>query len=162
MGLREVSTILWRERHLLELLLFKLEEEQLLLAAGRTRWLSHATREVEMVLDEIKQTELARSVEVDAAGVALGLGPDPSLRELAAAAPAPWGGLLEEHRAAFLAVTDEIQSLAEANRALLTRGYQAAREVLAQFGETRVEVYTPAGVTSSVTPRQPLLIDEAL
>jgi hypothetical protein len=161
MGLREVSSILWRERHLLELLLFKLEEEQLLLAAGRTRWLSHATREVEMVLDEIKQTELARSVEVDAVAATLGLGSDPSLRELAETAPAPFGDLFEEHRVAFLTVTDEITALAEANRQLLARGYQAAKEVLATMGETRVEVYGPGGVTS-VTPRQPLLIDRAL
>ncbi|CAN5337491.1 hypothetical protein BH23ACT9_BH23ACT9_24210 [soil metagenome] len=41
----DVSNILWRERQLLELLHFKLEVEQSLLAAGRTRWLSHATRE---------------------------------------------------------------------------------------------------------------------
>ena len=37
MGLAELSSILWRERDMLELLLFKLEEEQLVLAAGRTR-----------------------------------------------------------------------------------------------------------------------------
>ena len=41
MGLSDVSNILWRERQLLELLLFKLEEEQLVLASGRARWLSH-------------------------------------------------------------------------------------------------------------------------
>ena len=50
MGLSEVSNILWRERQLLELLLFKLEEEQLLLVNGRTRWLSHAAKEIEDVL----------------------------------------------------------------------------------------------------------------
>jgi len=63
MGLRDVSAILWRERHLLELLLFKLDEEQLVLAAGRTRWLARATREVEMVLEEIRQTELYVGVQ---------------------------------------------------------------------------------------------------
>ena len=42
MALSDVSNILWRERQLLELLVFKLEEEQLVLAAGRTRWLAHA------------------------------------------------------------------------------------------------------------------------
>src|SRR5947208_14865166 len=83
MGLSEVSNILWRERQLLELLLFKLEEEQLVLASGRSRWLSHATREVEMVLAEIKQAELARSIEVDAAAAELGLEASPSLRGLA-------------------------------------------------------------------------------
>ena len=39
MALSDVSNILWRERQLLELLVFKLEEEQLVLAAGRSRWL---------------------------------------------------------------------------------------------------------------------------
>ena len=40
MALSDVSNILWRERQLLELLVFKLEEEQLVLAAGRNRWLA--------------------------------------------------------------------------------------------------------------------------
>ena len=51
MSVNELSAVLWRERELLELLTFKLEEEQLLLAAGRSRWVSHASREVEQVLD---------------------------------------------------------------------------------------------------------------
>ena len=61
MSLTDLSSVLWRSRELLELLLFKLEEEQLLLAAGRSRWLAHATREVEVVLDQIRQTEVARA-----------------------------------------------------------------------------------------------------
>jgi len=84
MSLTEVSSILWRERELLDLLLFKLEEESLLLAAGRSRWLGHATREVEMVLAEMKRAELGRAVEVEAVAVSLGLDPSASLRELAA------------------------------------------------------------------------------
>ena len=46
MSVNDLSAVLWRERELLELLTFKLEEEQLLLAAGRSRWISHASREV--------------------------------------------------------------------------------------------------------------------
>ena len=59
MALSDVSNILWRERQLLELLVFKLEEEQLVLAAGRARWLAHASREVESVLG--KGTTCVRS-----------------------------------------------------------------------------------------------------
>src|SRR3954471_15425104 len=92
-ALSEVSNILWRERQLLELLLFKLEEEQLVLAAGRTRWLNQATREVEMVLDEIKRMELERSMAGDGVAAELGLGPGTSLRKLAETAPAPWNGI---------------------------------------------------------------------
>jgi len=116
MGLREVSAILWRERHLLELLLFKLDEEELVLAAGRTRWLPQATHEVEMVLEEIRQTELERAVEVSRMAVDLGLPAGAGLRQLAESAPEPWQGMLTEHRQAFLALTDEITTLVQTNR----------------------------------------------
>src|SRR5204862_4435542 len=97
MGLSEVSNILWRERQLLELLLFKLEEEQLVLASGRSRWLNHATREVEMVLEEIKRAEVARAIEVDAAAAELGIPSAPSLRQLGEASDGPWKGIFEQH-----------------------------------------------------------------
>lgn len=151
MGLSEVSNILWRERQLLELLLFKLEEEQLVLASGRSRWLSHATREVEMVIDELKQSELSRAVEVDAVGRELGLQPNASLRELSDAAPQPWDKMLEDHRKAFLVTTQEILTLAQANKELLSQGHSAAREALAWLGETDAEVYDSHGTASSAT-----------
>src|SRR5690349_24785508 len=90
MGLADLASILWREREMLELLLFKLEEEQLVLSGGRTRWLAHATREVEVVLEEIRRTEVVRAVEVEAIGASMGLGSNPSLTDLADAAPPPW------------------------------------------------------------------------
>ena len=52
---QDLSARLWHERELLDLLTFKLEEEQLLLTAGRTRWISHATREVEQVLERLRR-----------------------------------------------------------------------------------------------------------
>src|SRR5690349_21157131 len=140
MGLADLSSILWREREMLELLLFKLDEEQLVLAAGRTRWLARATREVEMVLEEIRQTELERAIEVSRAAAELGVPSDASLRQLADAAPAPWSGLLLEHRAAFLALTDEITTLVQSNRELLFRGQTAVREVLSHLADGRVEI----------------------
>src|SRR6476646_5015881 len=64
MSLSEVSNILWRERRLLDLLVFKLEEERFVLESGRMRWLTHATREVEKVLEEINRIELERAMAV--------------------------------------------------------------------------------------------------
>jgi hypothetical protein len=160
MGLAEVSTILWRERELLELLLFKLEEEQLVLTTGRTRWLTRATKEVEVVLGEIKRTELARATEVDSAAAALGLGPNPSLNKLADACPEPWAGMLREHRKAFLTLTAEITELAALSRELLASGQQASREtMLSLTGES--PTYTPHGATASAVPRARLM-DEVL
>ncbi len=161
--MNEVSNILWRERHLLELLLFKLDEEQLVLAAGRTRWLPRATREVEMVLEEIRQTELERAVEVSRLSVDLGLPSGASLRQLAEAAPEPWHDMLLEHRHAFLTLTDEITALVQSNRELLARGQKAVRDVLASIGDGRIEVGAGYGSRPvAIEPGRSFLIDEAL
>ena len=149
MGLSEVSSILWRERQLLELLLFKLEEEQLLLAAGRTRWLPHATREVDRVLAQLKNGEMARAMEVEAVALDLRLSANPSLHQLIDVAPAPWNPILLDHREAFLGLTQEITGLAEANRDLLNRGYLATRDALSWFGEGEAQTYSATGATKS-------------
>src|SRR5690606_32501974 len=103
MGANEVCATLWRERELLELLLFKLEEEQLLLTTGKTRWLQHATREVEQVLERLRGLGLTRTVEVSDLGEEWGAGPDASLRELVAHAPVtgPWGEIFANHLTAM-------------------------------------------------------------
>jgi hypothetical protein len=160
-SLTDLSSVLWRSRELLELLLFKLEEEQLLLAAGRSRWLAHATREVEVVLEQIRQTEVARAAYAQAVAVELGLIAEASLGELADAAPAPWSDLLHQHRKAFLTLTSEISAMAEANRELLTAGQRAARETMLAFAGT-VETYGRSGQTVTGGVRRPSLVDEAI
>ena len=166
-----ISNILWQERQLLELLAFKLEEEQLVLASGRARWLPHATREVEMVLEEIRLAELDRAVQVEAATAELGLGPNRTLSQLAGAAPPPWDEILEEHRKAFLEATSAIVSLAQVNRELLAKGYRAARETLAWLGhgggggrDPEPEVYSPSGATGGgvATRARSLLLEEVI
>jgi hypothetical protein len=161
MSLTELSSILWRERELLELLLFKLEEEQLLLAGGRTRWLGHATREVEMVLEEIRRAELGRAVEVEEVAQSLGLGAGASLGELAETAPPPWDDILREHRNAFLSATAEVTALAQGNKELLTMGFRSARETLMTLGEPEPPTYTPRG-ESVQRNRGPRLLNEAI
>jgi transposase len=145
MALSDVSNILWRERQLLELLVFKLEEEQLVLAAGRSRWLLHATREVENVIEEIKRNELERAVLVADAGRELGLSGSPTLRELAGLTPTPWDGIFAEHRRALLSLAQEIEAITRSNRELLQRGHQAAREAIAAIGEIDIDAYDSRG-----------------
>lgn len=160
MGLAEVSSTLWRQRELLELLLFKLEEEQVLLASGRSRWLARATREVEVVLEEIRRAELLRAVQVDDVAAELGLGPGPSLRAMADASPEPWRSLLHEHRQAFMTATTDIQAMADANRSLLASGHRAARETLMVLTQT-ADTYSPTGSAAAPTSSA-RLIDEAM
>lgn len=160
-SLTELSSVLWRTRELMELLLFKLEEEQLLLAAGRSRWLAHATREVELVLDQIRQAEVIRATHSQAAALDLGLAADASLSQLADSAPMPWSDLLHQHRRAFLTLTAEISGLAQANRELLTAGQRAARETMLIMTGS-VETYGRDGQSVGGTARRARLVDEAI
>ena len=141
MALSDVSNILWRERQLLELLVFKLEEEQLVLAAGRSRWLAYATREVENVIAEIKRVELDRAVQVADAARGLGLSGTPALRELASLTAPPWDGIFAEHRRVLLALAQEIEGITQSNRELLRSGQQAGAEAIAALGEIDIDAY---------------------
>jgi hypothetical protein len=160
-ALTELVNTLWRQRESLELLLFKLEEEQLLLASGRSRWLGYATREVELVLDRIRQTEVLRAMQSDSAAAALGLPPNPSLAALSDAAPEPWRGMLREHRSAFLLLTAEINALAEANRELLTTGQRAVREAMLAVTGT-LQMYGRHGAATDPYATPARLVDEAM
>jgi hypothetical protein len=133
--MQELSSVLWRARELLDMLLFKLDEEQLLLSAGRTRWLPHAAREVETVLESLREAELLRAVVSDTAAEYLGLESNTSLQVLAEAAEEPWRTIFFDHRDAFAAVVAEVWELADANRELLTAGFRAAQATLLSMSE---------------------------
>jgi hypothetical protein len=60
MGFDELSTRLWRERCVLELLRFKLAEEHLILASGHHSWLDRATAEVEQVVEMLELADTER------------------------------------------------------------------------------------------------------
>ncbi len=135
MALRAYSTVLWRERDLLEMLRYRLEVQELILQAGLTSRISLAVREVEEALENIRLTDLERSMEAEEAARSLGLEPDASLHEIAASAPAPWDELLGEHRAALLELASEIGDISKRNRDTLAANYQATQETLAILRE---------------------------
>ena len=117
MSLSEISNILWRERRLLELLAFKLEEEHLVLSSGRTRWLARATGEVDVIIEEIKHVRLERAIRLADASDELHLSEAPTLRELSASVPPPWDGIFSEHGRALHTLSREIESIARADHA---------------------------------------------
>jgi hypothetical protein len=159
MSMEDLSSVLWRERELLETLLFKLEVEQLVLATGRTRWLAAAAREIEEVLDAIRETELLRSLEADAVAEELGLEANPSLQQIADLSDEPWKSIWLDHRSTFTSVSAEITSMAENNRELLTSGYQAAQATLRSLTDTPA-TYSADG--SAVVHRRTSIVDRSI
>jgi hypothetical protein len=160
MSIEQLSNILFRERDLLELLLYKLHVEQLLVSSGRSRWLPNAVREVEAVLDEIRRTELIRAMEAEKVAQNLGLASLPSLKALAAACDEPWRTHFTDHLQAFLSLTAEITELTTANKELLASGQRATRDALLSLS-VGGQTYSPTGepVTTGTYHR---LIDQSM
>ena len=159
MSMEDLSSVLWRERELLEMLAYKLEVEQLVLASGRTHWLAAAAREVEQVLERIREIELLRSVEVEVVATALGLADDASLQQIADASDEPWRSIWLDHREAFTSTATQIRQLSESNRDLLTAGYHAAQATLLSLSEGAGTYGSDGSVESD---RRTSLLDRSL
>jgi len=134
MSLPDLAAILWRQRELLERLVYRLECEQLLLSAGRTRWLGQATAEVEILLEELEVVELQRAVAAQTVSRELDLPEDATLENLAAGCEPPWTGVLLEHRQALIELTGELSALADASRNLMAAGMAAVEATLSRIG----------------------------
>jgi FlgN protein len=134
MSLPDLAAVLWRQRDLLERLVYRLECEQLLLASGRTRFLALATAEVEAVLAEVRVLDVQRAAAADSVAAEVGAGSGASLEELAAAVQPPWTSVLLEHREALLVLTRELGALAETNRSVMAGGMKAVESALAGLG----------------------------
>ena len=158
--MEKLSQILWRERELLETLLYRLEVEQLVMSSGRTRWLLRAAQDVQAVLGVIRETELMRAVASDQAADELGLAPGVGLQELIEVSDEPWRSILDDHRVAFLRITADVTALAETNRELITAGIRSARETLLNLTEG-TDGYTADGSAVTGLTRTPLL-DQSL
>jgi hypothetical protein len=158
--MEDLSLILWRERELLDTLLYKLEMEKLVLASGSSRWLATSAREVEGILESIRETELLRAVVADEAAASIGMAANPSLRALAEAVDEPWRSILLDHRAAFVQYSREIVEIAASNRELLTTGQQAARDTFLGLTET-ADSYSHTG-TAVVDDQRHRLLDQSI
>jgi hypothetical protein len=130
MAAADLNSVLWRERELLDSLLFFLETEQLMLAAGRTRWLAQTSVEIGRTTAVLRETELLRAVEADQVAAELGIGADPSLSALAEVAEEPWCTIFNDQREALLSLTEQITEMASANRSMLADAQRATRTAL--------------------------------
>lgn len=152
MGVQDLSALLWRERELLEMLIFKLEEEQLLLTAGRSRWIEHATREVEQVMVRLRSIGLARTVEVGAVAAEWGTDEGATLRELAVHAPTDaWSDIFTDHYRAMSESMRQIKQLRDANEQFLRTAIRHSRETLAG-AEVKAGTYDASGTIGQSTP----------
>ena len=127
---QHLSTLLWREQELLDLLLFKAEEKQYLILTGKSRWLARIAHEIEVILEQLRTLEIERAAATEQIAGRLGLEANPSLRQLADAAPAPWSDLYTKHHESLLVLVGELRTLSAANKDLIEGGLTAISDAL--------------------------------
>ena len=158
---QHLSTLLWREQELLDLLLFKAEEKQYLILTGKTRWLARIAHEIEVVLDQLRSLEVERAAATEEIATRLGVGVNPSLRQLAEAAPAPWNDLYGKHHEALLVLVSELRSLSDSNRELIEGGLSAIENALHAVRTPSAGTYGATGRTTDAAHRA-VTLDGAL
>ena len=115
MSASELSATLWRQRELLEMLQFKYEEQQLILAAGKSRWAPHAAREIEVVVGRLATANIETSVAISAVAHEWGLRENVLLRDLVNAAPDDvWKDILTGHIDAVVELIIDIREVRNA------------------------------------------------
>ncbi|GAB4098606.1 flagellar export chaperone FlgN [Sinomonas halotolerans] len=129
-----LSTLLWRERELLDRLTYRLETEQLLISSGHTRWIGFATEEVAAAVAAVRDAALETQASASALAGLWGLPDDAGLPALVGAAPedGPWREVLTGHLEALTAQASEVELLRDANAKLLRAATRDVQETLAQ------------------------------
>lgn len=113
--MEQLTAALQREQSLLELLLFKLVETRLLLAAGEVRFVPDSAREVRHARQRACNADLGRAAVVGGLRETRGDALAPTLRGLAAEAGEPWAGMLRDHHDALCGLVAEIELAAHHN-----------------------------------------------
>lgn len=134
MGPEHLSSLLWRERELLDLLVFKLEVEHLILSSGKSRWLEHATREVSHVVERLRNTSLERTAAAAEVAQLWGLAADAGLLDLADGAPeGPWSEILTSHHGSMMNTVDQVRGLRDGNLQFLRAGLRSTQDTAANL-----------------------------
>lgn len=153
MDFDNLSTTLWKERELLELLLYKAEFKQYIIVTGKSQWLPRVAREIDLILEQMKAMEVQRAAYTEVIAEDLGLADNPSLSALADAAPSPWNDLLRQHYEALLRLVGDLRALSEANRGLAENGLQAINDAITATQGPSAGTYTAEGRRATSTPR---------
>jgi len=157
MGLNALLVCLYEESEALDHLAFKLEQEQLVLMAGKPRLLDRHNQEFQEAVNALDLVGRRRQELVGDAASQLGLGPSTTLSELAdASTDDDERRVLRERRDTMRGLVDRISTLCALNREILARNLAATTDALALLGER--PSYTAMATTSVGAPR-PRIVD---
>lgn len=120
----QLVEVLQKERDRLEQLRYRFVALGLLLDAREVRFWGWSLQDLNRARLRVRETDLMRAATVGTMDVPSARGGVASLRELAAASPPPWAGILRDHHDSLCTVVTEIElhahHIAEEGRACLS------------------------------------------
>ena len=137
----------------MEQLVCALDIQQLVLANNRLRWLPAVTENVEVLVDEIKISEMERLPIAREAAAALRLDGDQTLAQLADAVGEPFRTPWRRIRLQLVALHQEIEQITASSAQLGRHGAMATSEVITTLGGAdAMPAYSATGRTEPVRP----------
>jgi hypothetical protein len=150
--LGELNQLLWRERDVLEDVLYRLQVQQLLLVEGRERWVERSVDDLERSLARVERYQRMHRDLLDDISAYLPVHGGSTLSEVVAVTPSPWDDIFEEQQASVLVLINEIEAASRDNHGLARRGMVQAGEAMERFGQATgttgagPESYGPTGL----------------
>jgi hypothetical protein len=138
-------------------LCFKLEQQQMTLASGRSTWLGETTRELEDAIEQFQGTQVDFYLVLGRAASELDLAPESTLREIAAAAEEPWSYIFAEGRESLRLALERVESLKREIRTMLARAYVSVSSALTLLGVDAPVAYDANGTLAAPTQRSIIL-----
>lgn len=137
----------------MEQLLCALDIQGLVMANNRLRWLPSVIENVELLVDDIRASEIERLPHARAAARSLGLAEDATLADMADAAGEPYRTTWRRHRVKLVTLNEEIDQITASNQELGRRGAAAVQEILVSIGaDAPIDTYDPTGGTQQLAP----------
>lgn len=162
--LGELNPLLWRQRDVLNDVVYRLEVQQLLLVDGRERWVDRAVQDLERSLARVERYQRMQRDLLQELSAYLPVDADSTLSQVAAVVPTPWDGILEEQQSALLVLITEIEAASRDNVGLVRRGLAEVGEVMERLGRPgnpaqRADTYGPTGLRGPRRPVDAMLLD---
>jgi len=145
----ELSALVWDLRQHLEVLVYRLEVQQLLLAASRTTHVARAIADVEETTALIASLEADLARAVAASAKLHDVEPLTTLESLAEVCDQEHGFSLKDHRNALVTLGSQVEELVRSNKDLARKVMQA-REVISTLAP-QADTYSATGAPAQTT-----------
>lgn len=157
-----LSSALWAQRSLIEVLQYRLEVQLLIGNTANERHLQFAVKEVETAIADIRKAEGFRDDAARSCAHDLRLAQNSTLTQIRDASPEPWKSALADHQKALLNLVNETERLSKMNREAAIRGAKETKSMFAAItGSIGNETYERDGTSRGLTAPPALLNRDA-